>query len=137
MLRLGYRYLPSTDGPPENRIIAEATPRYPLRGGLLLTDRNRVDLRFIESSFSWRYRNRLSAEKHFQISTFHFTPYLRGEAFYDSKYEKVSRTAFDAGSSFPIGKHLELEGYYEFEHDTGKPPGWEVNALGAVVSFYF
>jgi uncharacterized protein DUF2490 len=137
MLRFGYRYLPSSDNPPEQRIVMEATPRYPLISGFLITDRNRCDLRFVESYFSWRYRNRLAAEKELTLKSVHFIPYGRAEVYYDSNYNKFSRTTVDAGSIFPIGKHVELEGYYEHQNDTGKSPNRQVNALGLVLNLYF
>jgi hypothetical protein len=135
--RVGYRLLPSTTNPTEHRIVMEATPRYPLIRGMLLTDRNRCDLRFIEGRFSWRYRNRLTAERTFTIGRLHFTPYGRAEAFYDSNYNKFSRIALDVGSIFPVGEFVELEGYYEHQNDTSKNPNRQVNAAGAVLTFYF
>jgi hypothetical protein len=57
MLRLSYRYLPAVEGPTEHRVGVEATGRYPLIKGVLLSDRNRADLRSIDGIFSWRYRN--------------------------------------------------------------------------------
>jgi hypothetical protein len=137
MLRLGYRYMPSTDGTVEHRGFAEATGRYPLLRGVLLSDRNRVEFRDISGQFFWRYRNRLSAERTFAIHGYHFTPYLRAEAFYDEKVSKWSRTALTAGSTFPIGKRFELEWYYEHQNDTASPPNREVNGLGYVFSMYF
>jgi hypothetical protein len=47
MLRLSYRYLPAVEGPTEHRVGVEATGRYPLIKGVLLSDRNRADLRSI------------------------------------------------------------------------------------------
>jgi len=137
MFRFGYRYMPSTTGPTENRVVMEATPRYPLLRGALVTDRNRGELRFIQGKFSWRYRNRLTVERTFTTGKIHFTPYGRAEAYYDSNYNKFSRVAFDAGSIFPIGKHVELEGYYEHQNDSSKSPNRQVNALSAVLSLYF
>ena len=136
-LRLGYRYMPSTDGTVEHRGLAEATGRYPLVRGVLLSDRNRVDFRDLGGQFFWRYRNRLSAERTFAIRSYHFTPYLRAEAFYDSQAAKWSRTALTAGSTFPIGKHIELEWYYEHQNDTASFPNRQVNGLGYVLSVYF
>jgi hypothetical protein len=62
IFRAGYRYMPSKDGSTEHRGLLEATARYPLVRGILLSDRNRLDLRFIDGEFAWRYRNRLSAK---------------------------------------------------------------------------
>ena len=137
MLRVGYRYMPSTQNPTENRLVMEATPRFPFIHGVLVTDRNRSDLRFIQGNFSWRYRNRLTVERTLTIGSRHFTPYARAEAFYDNNYNKFSRTTFDAGSIFPIGKHVELEGYYEYQNDTSKSPTRQLNAVALVLNLYF
>jgi len=137
ILRSGYRYMPSTDGTVEHRGIVEATGRYPLVRGVLLSDRNRADLRNIGGQFFWRYRNRLTAERTFAVHGYHFTPYLRAEAFYDSKFAKWSRTALTAGSTFPVGRHIELEWYYEHQNDTANSPNRKVDGLGYVLSMYF
>ena len=137
LLRLGYRYLPSTDGPPENRLVMEATGRYPLKSGFLLSDRNRADLRFIDSVFSWRYRNRLTVERTVSILSYHFSPYVRGEAYFDSNYEKWSRTAEIIGAAFPLRQHTEIEIYYEHQNDTGKSSNRQVDALGLALNLYF
>jgi hypothetical protein len=60
--RVGYRNLGQNGSPDENRLILEMTPRFPLPGSILISDRNRIDLRW-KGNFSWRYRNRISAER--------------------------------------------------------------------------
>ncbi len=137
MLRLGYRYMPSTDGPTEHRILLEATGNYPLVRGILLSDRNRLDLRFIDGALGWRYRNRISAERTVAIRSYHITPYLRAEAYYDGNFSKWSRTTETAGCIFPFRKRYEVEPYYEHQNDTGIAPNRQVNALGFVLSLYF
>lgn len=130
IFRLLYRYKPQIDGPTEHLVGLEATGRYPLIRGVLVSDRNRADLRYIDGAFSWRYRNQLSAERTVAIHGYHFTPYLRAEAFYDSRFEKWSRTALTAGSTFPVGRHFELEWYYEHHNDTANSPNRQVDGLG-------
>lgn len=137
MLRLGYRYMPSTDGTTEHRGIIEATARYPLISGVLLSDRNRVDLRDLDREFSWRYRNRLSAERTVAIAGYHFTPYIRMEGYYDSRFQKWSRTAETFGLTFPVRKRCEIEPYYEHQNDTSSSSNRQVNAFGLAVSMYF
>lgn len=102
LFRAGYRYMPSTSGPTEHRGLLEATARYPLVIGVLLSDRNRLDLRSIDGELAWRYRNRISAERTIAIRAYHFTPYLRAEAYYDGNFHKWSRTAETAGCIFPF-----------------------------------
>ncbi len=139
MLRVGYRYLPSYtgDNPTEHRGILEATPRYPLMRGVLVSNRHRLDVRSIEGEYSWRYRNRLTVEREFAVGRFRFGPYARGEIYYDSRVHKCSRTELTAGSVFPITKHLELEGYFAHQQDTAKSPNRTVNAVGIVTNLYF
>ncbi len=136
--RVGYNYIPSTDGPTENRILLEATGRAPLLIGSLVSNRLRVDLRFIEGSgYSWRFRERLSVERNLELGSFKMTPYVRVEFFYDSRYSKWSTTSVTAGSTFPIRKHTELEFYYQHDNNTGTSPNQQTNALGLVLSLYF
>jgi hypothetical protein len=139
MVRVGYHYIhPYTaGGSNEQRIILEATPRYPLLKEVLISDRNRMDYRFIGGKYSWRYRNRLTVEREYSIGRFKITPYARVEVYFDSRFMKWSRTALDAGSTIRITKHLELEGYFEHQNDTGSSPNRQVNAVGAVTSLYF
>jgi hypothetical protein len=137
MLRWGYRYMPSTDGRTEHRGVIEATGRCPLMRGALLSDRNRLDLRSVGGEFSWRYRNRLSAERTVAIHGYHFTPYMRVEGYYDGRYQKWSRTAETIGLIFPVRKRYEIEAYYEHQNDTSTPPNRQVEGLGYVLSMYF
>ncbi len=139
MFRIGYRYIHSYtgDSPDEQRGVLEATARYPLRLGVLVSSRNRMDFRFIEGVYSWRYRNRLTFETEYAIGRFKFNPYVRGEVYYDSRFDKWSRTALIAGSAFLITRHLELESYFEHQNDTGGSHNRQVNAVGAVVNLYF
>jgi hypothetical protein len=130
LLRAGYQYLPSTDGSTEQRIVLEATPRFPLKSGLMVIDRNRADLRFIDGKFSWRYRNRLTLEREFAIKSYFLLPFIRIEGYYDSNYEKWSTTATSIGCA-------ELELYYEHQNQTGMSPNQQVNAFGLTLHLYF
>ena len=137
MVRAGYRYMPSIEGPTEHRGLLEATVRFPLVRDVVLSDRNRVDLRSIDGELAWRYRNRITAERTFSLRSYHLVPYLRAEAYYDGNFHKWSRTAETAGCIFPFRKRYELEPYYEHQNDTGTAPNRQVNGLGIVLSMYF
>jgi hypothetical protein len=139
MVRVGYRYIfpYGGDGSDEHRGVVELTARYPLMHEVLASDRSRVDLRTIDGTFSWRYRNRLTVEREFSAGRFKFVPYARGEIYYDSRYDKVSRTALIAGSSFPITRHFEYEMYFEHQNDSGGSSNRTVNAVGVVANLYF
>jgi uncharacterized protein DUF2490 len=97
---VGYRYLHSFSGDPdEHRGVLEATARYPLAAGVLVSNRNRIDLRSIDGEESWRYRNRLSVEKEFSIGPVRMNPYVRLELYYDSRFDKFSRVDGGLGVS--------------------------------------
>lgn len=137
LFRAGYHYITSTSGSPEQRIVLEASPRFPLKSGVMVVNRNRADLRFIEDKFSWRYRNRLMIEREFAINSYSILPFARIEVYYDSNYEKWSTTAISGGCIFPIRKNAELELYYEHQNNTGKSPNTQVNAIGLKLDLYF
>jgi hypothetical protein len=137
VLAIGYRYLPSPNEPAENRVEPVATFNFPLRAGFLLSDRNRADLDWKSGKFTWRYRNRLQIEKRLTINSYHPAPYASVEPFYESQYNKWSDTAIYAGCLFPIGKHVELNPYYEHQNNTGKSPNQQLNQLGLILSFFF
>lgn len=138
--RIGYRYLPSLrgDNPNEQRPILELTARRLLPLAILFSDRNRVDFRFVEGKpFSWRYRNRVSLERNFSIHEYEFTPYVRGEFFYDSRYGKIDKNVFTVGSVFPLSKRTEFETYYEDQRDSSTTPNYHTRGIGLVLSLYF
>jgi hypothetical protein len=138
LLRVGYRYLHSFTGDPdEHRTVLEATARYPLVGGVLVSDRGRVDLRFIDGEYSWRFRSRLSVEKEFSIGRVRMNPYVRGEVYYDSRYDAWSRTEWVGGAAFPLNRRVELEDYFGYQLDTGGNPNRKVYAIGTVLNLYF
>jgi len=63
---------------------------------------------------------------------FRFGPCGRGEIYYDSRFDRVSRAALIAGSSFPITRHFEAEGYFEHQNDSGGSS----NSTVKVANFY-
>jgi Protein of unknown function (DUF2490) len=137
MFRVGYRYLPSSSGIAMSRVFIEVTGRVPLKGGLLVSERKRGELNFVQSESYWRYRNRITVERMLAIARYQFAPYARAEFYYDSRYSKFSRTALDVVIVFPLGRRFEIELYYEHQNDTGKSPNRQVNAVGLALSVYF
>jgi hypothetical protein len=151
VLRTGYRFgtsLGDTDSPyKENRFLTEQTLRKLLPGNLLLSDRNREDFRFINGDFSFRYRNRVTIEREFQLKKRTVTPYVQGEIYYDTRYDAWNRNRLTAGVQTslrrgPILKMLLpkhqviLDLYYTRQNDS-RSSTQHVNALGATLAFYF
>jgi len=130
VLSIGYRYLPSPNSPPTNRIEPVATFHFPLKTRFLLSDRNRADLDWESGKFTWRYRNLIQIERRLTIRSYHPAPYAAVEFFYQSQYSKWSDTAIYAGCIFPIGRRFEFDPYYEHQNNTGKSPNQQLNQLG-------
>jgi hypothetical protein len=134
---VGYRYIAAPDSPSTNRMILMATSNLPVKTGLLLTDRNRADLDWSEGKFTWRYRNKLQAEKPLTIRSYHPSPYVSVEVYYEEQYHKWSTTELYAGCLFPIKKHVELDPYYEHQNNTGKSPNSQINGIGLKLNLFF
>ncbi len=133
----GYRVLVSPGAATTNRWELVATANFPLRGGFLLSDRNRADLDWQSGEFQWRYRNRLSLEKAVKFGSYHPRVYIRDEEFYESQYQKWSTTALYAGGTIPVGKRLDISPYYCHQNNTGKDPNQQLSQLGLIVNLYF
>jgi hypothetical protein len=135
-LRIGYQYLKNVGATNENRVQVALTSRFHLPWSLELAERNRFDLRVISGQFSWRYRNRLTLDRSFSIRSFSFSPYARGEIYYNNLSGTWYKNTYSFGATFPIRKRFELEGYYERENTTGGSPP-HVNGIGTTLSIYF
>lgn len=149
ILRTGYRYGRSLedDSYREHRLLTEQTFRKMLPGDLLLSDRNREDFRFLKGDFSFRYRNRVTIEREFQLKRRTITPYVSGELFYDTRYGIWNRNRLNAGVQTSLRKgpilklllpkrQIVLDLYYTRQNDSRSSPS-HVNALGAALAFYF
>jgi hypothetical protein len=137
LLSVGYLYFPERNSAAENRVELIATPSYPLKWRLVLSDRNRVELRFVNGNFFWRYRNRLGVQRVFKIHSYRFTPYARCEVYWDSQYHKWYDTAVSAGTKLPIAKKVELDTYYQHQNQTNNVPNRQVNSLGLILNVFF
>ena len=137
---IGYRYLPSATGTSTNRLEPLVMFHIPMPGRIVVTDRNRADLDWSNNNFTWRYRNRITAERRVTIHNYHPGPYASAEFFYQSQYSKWSSTRLYVGCLLPLTKlnrHLELDPYYEHENNTGQRPNRQLNIGGLIISWYF
>jgi hypothetical protein len=138
VISVGYRYLPTPNAPPTNRFEPVFNLNYPIpKIRFLLSDRNRADLDWQGGNFTWRYRNRIQLERTLKIGSYHPSAYASAEFYYESQYEKWSDTAIYAGCLFPIGRHVELNPYYEHQNNTGSIPNQQYNQLGLMLNLYF
>jgi len=138
VISIGYRYMPQANGVDAiNRIEPVMTFNLPIKASVTLSDKNRADLDWQGGIFSWRYRNRVQIEKTLQFRQYHARLYASAEAFYESQYSNWSDTALYAGCLFPVGKHVQLDPYYEHQNVTSKTPNEQLNQLGLILNLFF
>ena len=86
--------------------------------------------------FTRRCRNRPTVERRFRIHSYHRAPYVRAEFFCESQYAKWSTSGLYAGCLLPLGRHFELDPYYEHENNRGECPNQQVKAGGLILNLY-
>jgi hypothetical protein len=101
----------------------------------LLSDRNRVDFRWINGVYDYRYRNRLTIARESQAGTFRFTPYAYGELFYHAKNHSWDASESAAGVQFPYKSRFMLDTYWLHE-DCSHCAHSSVNMIGVTFNFY-
>ena len=120
----------------EDRLDIEAIPSFRPVSLLLVRDRNRVELRWINGEFSTTYRNLLSAEGEFSIREIRLSPYVSAEAFYDGSKHFWNQEWYTVGIQWPYRRMFMVDTYYRRENCYScKPENWNVG--GITLNFYF
>jgi len=122
----------------EYTLFGELHLRTPLRGGILVSNRLRTDLRWLgdDPEFSTRWRYRLMVEKEVAVGRSSFVPYVNVEPYFDSRYETVNRVRLIGGTSVSWSPHWALEGNWTYQHDT-RSSVTNLNALNLILHVYF
>ena len=120
----------------EHRIILQATPKYIPGAGVLVQDRNRVEFRWNDGTYDFRYRNELTIDRPFKLSAFRFTPYAAGELFWDRNHHSWNQNQYAFGVQLPYKKRLMLDTYYLRQNCTtcNQDP---LNVFGLTLNLYF
>jgi hypothetical protein len=133
-ISVGYRYLPSPNLSTKNRFGPVAEFHVPVKGRILLSDRNCLDLDWWSGRLTWRYRNRVRmAFRYLFLSS---RP-SRERRVLRKPYSKWSETHPFAGCLLPVGRRFQFDPYYEHESKTGPRPNEQLNAGGWILSIYF
>jgi hypothetical protein len=135
---LGERLIHSVNSPrstSEERTIVQAALRWAFPFGSMLTDRNRVEFRFVNGAYSWRARDQVKVEKDIRIHGYALTEYVSAEAFFDSKTDSVDRLRYVGGVVFPVAKNTTIEPYFMRQDSRGSEPKFE-NAIGMRLSLF-
>jgi len=138
MVRLGYLFGATPPDSPkpfvEHTPTFELIPRFYFKR-LLVTNRSRMDFRFIDGAFTPRYRQRLKLEGTFPVGRLSLTPYAHAEAFYDWRWNVFHRFRFSAGAEIQVARRVVLEGYYLHQIDT-RSSSRNQNIVGVAIQFY-
>jgi hypothetical protein len=135
----GYEYIrKSKNGQPanENRLILESTPRYAPGGGFLFLNRNRMEFRWIDGTYNFRYRFKVTGQHAFKVNGFRFTPYALGELFWDRNKHAWNENQYAAGVQLPLKRILMLDTYVLHQNCTTCSQH-SLNTFGVAVNFYF
>ena len=136
---VGYEYLRTIQSGKdsyEDRLAVQVTPRYRPPAEFLLTDRNRVEFRWVNGDYETRYRNRMTIERPFLIREFRFDPYASAEFFYNIPKSSWNQEQYAAGVQLPYRRILMVDLYYLRQNcDTCSPE--HLNVFGLTVNLYF
>lgn len=138
--RAGVRYIGKEVQPPdtdEARGVLDLKWFKELGGGWLLTDRNRVDIRWFKNNdqLSYRYRNRLQLEKPFKVGKATWTGFGSFEMYYDTRFDSWARRRVIAGVSIPIVDWFSIDVFYGQHHESD-PKEENAGAIGIAFGLY-
>jgi len=86
-----------------------------------LADRNRIDLRGLPAQFTWRYRNRLTLLRSFEVHHLGVTPYGEVEFFYDCKTGEWTHYTYSFGGFVRFSPKIEFDTAYKRQVDIVAP----------------
>jgi len=134
----GYEFVRANDNGSikrEHRIVFQSTPKYSVGLGILVQDRNRLEFRWKEEGYNFRYRNKLIIDRPFQIGSVTFIPYAAGELFWDRNSHAWNENRYAFGVRLPYKKRLMLDTFYLRKNCTGcnRTP---TDVLGLTLNLY-
>jgi hypothetical protein len=122
----------------ERTAFGELHARTPIKGGILLSQRLRTELRWLGkgSDLSNRWRYRLQAEKEFEAGRASIVPYANVEPYYDSRYDTVNRIRVIPGASVSWSRWWAAEGNVTYQYDS-RSSTTHLLALNVILHVYF
>ena len=100
----------------ENRIGLDGTFSFRPSPHFLVSDRNRVEFRWINGIYSTTYRQKPTVERDFLLRGFRFTPYISAEAFYNGAQSSWNQEFYTAGVQYPYKHVFMVDAYYQRQH---------------------
>lgn len=103
----------------EDMFFAEIHKRTPIKGEVLLSQRFRMDNRWLgeDNNFSYRFRYRLMVEKEYKYRNHSIVPYLNAEPYWDSRYAKITKIRAIGGVTTSWNSKYFIEGNITYQYD--------------------
>ena len=139
-VRASYRYVYTQTEPlnsDESRFILDAKYYLPLGDKFLLTNRNRIDLRFLnDADFSFRLRDRIQIERPFNVLWDNtLVLWSSFEVWYDNRYSVVfNRNRLLTGFTFFFTKWISTDIFYAWQNEKNPPDNKD--ALGVFLGVW-
>lgn len=138
--RVGYVHVLRGEGnfssPPEDRGVVALLAKFPLPDDVWLEGRTRADLRWIEGTYSTRYRFRAEVNREWFVQGHSVAPYFHVEWIVDSRYGGLSRVLYEGGPEITLSSRFRFEIYGARQVDR-LPRESVLNAIGVVAKWYF
>ena len=139
-VRASYRYIFTETDPSntdESRFIFDGKYFLPLGDKFVLTNRNRIDLRFIyDQPFSFRIRDRIQIERPFNVLWDNtLVLWSSFEVWYDSNYDVIiNRDRLLAGFTFFFSELISTDIFYAWQNEENPPA--QKDALGIFIGVW-
>ena len=129
----GYEHLQPSG---ENRLVIQATPRYSPGAGFLLTDRSRMEFRWLKTSYDFRYRNKLTIQRSIKVGKLRLTPYASGEIYWARNLHAFNENQYAFGAQLPFRHRIMLDTYVQ-RQNCNTCSREKVNILGVTLNLFF
>ena len=120
----------------ENRVVLQALAGFRPASRVYLSDRNRVEFRWVNGTYSTRYRNLVFGEYDITMHNFRLSPYASVEAFYNGAVGSWNEEQYTAGIEWPYKRILMLQTYYLRQNCTTCNPA-HLNVGGLTLNLFF
>lgn len=119
----------------EHRVMFDSTPRYSPFADILIQNRNRLEFRWLENEYDFRYRNKLIVQRAFKTKQVEFTPYATGELFWDRKFHAWNQNQYAFGVQVPVARRFMIDSYY-LKQNCNTCSNEHVNAIGLTLNIF-
>ncbi len=120
----------------ENRLVLSGLASFRPASRWYVSDRNRVEFRWVNGTYSTRYRNLVFGEYDIAIRNFRLSPYTSAEAFYNGAVGSWNEEQYTAGIEWPYKKLVMVQTYYLRQNCTTCNPA-HLNVGGLTVNLFF